>query len=377
MRICLVGGIYGKKGQNSRFVHTTPETTLETGLRSRGHSVSTRGHYDQIDYTPFDVVHVHHLSFGAVAASCNRSSTPFVFTAHDVRGMEGSLSAVRTRALGFVLSRAHAVIALSTAEKKYMLGNFKLNREPVVIPNGIDSRIYSFVHPNHRQRKDRWTILYVGQLIGLKRVDVLIDALAQLPTNVELLLASHNPKLEDELKAQSRKLGVSDRVVFLGAKHPSELAGLYQRADVFVLPSSSEALPSVVSEAMFCGTPVVATAVGGVPEQLGRFGITVRPGDSSALAAALSTVFRNYSEFSRQAPEMSDFARGRFSIECMIHTHSDLYDGLGKESRTTRGVSLFNLPVDLIARTTVRYVCRRKRVSRLSGMTLPSNKALS
>src|SRR6185437_4899661 len=100
-----------------------------------------------------------------------------------------------------------------------------------------------------------------------------------------------------ELTQLVLQLGLEGRVMFLGPKSPNELKDLYQTADVFVLPSSGEALPSVVSEAMLCGTPVVASNVGGVREQLGEFGVTVPPGNVDRLALAVESVFGNYCKY--------------------------------------------------------------------------------
>ena len=290
MKICLVGGIYGKSKQQRSFLRITPETTLENGLRNQGHSVSTFTHYDRIEYSNFDVIHVHHLSFGAVAAAASSSAAPFVFTIHSVTAMNGTLSPVRLKALEFVLSRADAVVALSNTEREFLQLRFQMNDTPVVIRNGIDSETFTFLPRGSALKSARPTLLYVGQLIPLKRVDVLIDAMRQLPKDVELLLVYHNRTLEEQLKLQSQSLGLAERVRFLGPKTPRELASLYQQADLFVLPTSSEALPSVITEAMLCGTPIVATNVGGIGEQIGPFGITVPPGQEIGRASCRERV---------------------------------------------------------------------------------------
>src|ERR1041385_7321002 len=89
MRICLIGGIYLKGGRRSSYVQSTPETTLEDGLRRAGHEVTTLSHYDDVALEQFDVVHVHHLSYGAVRLASDPSGTPFVFTPHDASLMNG------------------------------------------------------------------------------------------------------------------------------------------------------------------------------------------------------------------------------------------------------------------------------------------------
>ena len=126
----------------------------------------------------------------------------------------------------------------------------------------------------------------------------------------------------------ANELGL-DHVRFLGARSPTELSELYAAAHLLVLPSlQGEALPSVISEAMFVGRPVVATDVAGVREQLAGFGVVVPPGDSELLASGISEVVEGYDDHARRALEMSRNARQRFSIGAMVDGHEDLYKSL-------------------------------------------------
>src|SRR5258708_6501231 len=83
MKICVIGGIYAKGGAPSDYLKITPETTLAAGCRAAGHEVTTLSHYDETDFQRFDVVHVHHLSYGALRLATDPSPTPFPFTPHD------------------------------------------------------------------------------------------------------------------------------------------------------------------------------------------------------------------------------------------------------------------------------------------------------
>jgi glycosyltransferase involved in cell wall biosynthesis len=235
-----------------------------------------------------------------------------------------------------------------------------MERPPVVIPNGIDPKIFRFVSPEARPKHATWNLLYAGQLIKLKRVDLLLKVLAKLPSNVELSLAYHVADLEATLKAQARALGIARRVHFLGAKSARELAKLYQESDLFVLPSSGEALPSVVAEAMFCGTPVVATQVGGISEQMGRFGLTVPANDIEALAGAIEHVLTNYPTYAAQAEEMSSYARARASIDVMVAKHLELYSELAAGKHSVREHRNFIRPWNYVAGKGMDWLCRRK-----------------
>ena len=113
---------------------------------------------------------------------------------------------------------------------------------------------------------------------------------------------------------------------FLGARSPAELAQLYAASHVLVLPSIREALPSVISEAILVGRPVVGTGVGAVREQVGDFGEVVVPRDSVALAGAIVRVLDSYAGYTRVARAVSDEAMRRYSIEAMVAAHESMYE---------------------------------------------------
>lgn len=337
MNICIIGGIYGKSASFRKTAQYTPETLLEAGLRARGHWVTTLSHYDLLPDRRFDIIHVHHLSWGAVRAACLDSVARLVFTPHDPRALCGGLPPLRRFATRFVMSRADSVVALSEAEAEFQRSTYDLRHtKHAVIPNGIDLNTYRYAPHSAPARQEPWRLLYVGQLNALKRVDVLLRALARCPANIELSLAFHVDTLRPELERLAAELGLASRARFLGPQPPQTLARLYQTAHLFVLPSAGEALPSVITEAMACGTPVVATKVGGIAEQLGAFGLLVAPGDEDELARAIRHVLESYPQYAAQGEAMSRSTRERFSVERMVDRHICLYESLLRDTSGSR-----------------------------------------
>ena len=111
-------------------------------------------------------------------------------------------------------------------------------------------------------------ILFVGNLVTVKAVDVLLTACGQLRREnflFELLVIGDGP-LRTKLHEQATELGLKDCVRFLGSVPHESLPGWFQAADLFVLPSHSEGVPTVLLEASACRTPWVASRVGGIPE---------------------------------------------------------------------------------------------------------------
>src|SRR5208283_956875 len=91
------------------------------------------------------------------------------------------------------------------------------------------------------------------------------------------------------------------------------------------LPSFAEALPSVITEAMLCGLPIVATEVGGIPDQVGPHGYLVRPGDAAGLAAAIDRALGDIAVRGAPRAEISRYASQRFSVAAMVEAHLALY----------------------------------------------------
>jgi glycosyltransferase involved in cell wall biosynthesis len=135
---------------------------------------------------------------------------------------------------------------------------------------------------------------------------------------------------------------------------------LYQRADAFVLPSAGEALPSVVTEAMLCGTPVIATDVGGVREQLHGYGLCVPPGRPDELAAAITCVLDHYEQFAAQSESASAYAKQQFAIETMVDRHLELYADLLEKKGPRRRHTPFRVPLNTVLKMGVSLICTTK-----------------
>jgi glycosyltransferase involved in cell wall biosynthesis len=368
MKICLVGGIFDRN-ETLRSKHAlTPETILLDGFRKAGVDVQAVGHADFRPSDEFDVIHVHHLGKAALKMAASGCRAKFVFTGHNgliVTGYERSR--LRKYAFDYVVRKADAFVALSQAEAQFFAGRGAGDKVHL-IPNGIPAEVFrlktvSENGPARGNGKPRYDLLYVGQLIGWKGVNFLLQALEQLRRqwDVRLRLVYHNARLEAELRQMAEELGIARAVEFVGILGPEELAEEYRRADLLVLPSFADCLPSVVTEAFLCGTPVVAGAVCGVPEQVGPHGRVVPPGDAGALAAALEGVLRDLPRFRAKAAEMRAYAEHKYNPTAMVAAHLALYEKLaaGDNGRRRRGGWL-----DPLVRLAVRlYWLRNKKVT--------------
>jgi glycosyltransferase involved in cell wall biosynthesis len=138
---------------------------------------------------------------------------------------------------------------------------------------------------------DGRTLAFAGRLTVQKAVEVTLDAVARIDS-VTLLVAGDGSE-RVALERRARELGIADRARFLGALDRRSVLEVLHAGDALVLSSSWENFPHAVVEALAVGTPVIATAVGGVTEVVEHEvnGLLVPPGDPAALAAAISRYF--------------------------------------------------------------------------------------
>ncbi|MGV3661600.1 MAG: glycosyltransferase [Prosthecobacter sp.] len=142
------------------------------------------------------------------------------------------------------------------------------------IHNGIDTSVFHFNAVDTPEVASAIpaaakVLLFVGNLLPVKDPVFLLQAFAalsgRLPSTPHLVLAGKGP-LADSLKEMAAKLGLSERVHFLGPQTAPQIAAWMRRADALVMTSRNEGLPNVVLEAQACGLPVIATDVGGIHE---------------------------------------------------------------------------------------------------------------
>ena len=161
-----------------------------------------------------------------------------------------------------------------------------------VVHNGVDLERFRPAASRRTSQSDRIRCLAVARLVERKGLRDLIRALALLERHrFELEIVGTGPD-EQELRALAAELGVAGEVSFVGALDRSGVARRYRAADLFTLPSTSEAFGNVFAEALASGLPIVGTTVGGIPDLVehGVNGLLVPPGDPAALAGAIRTL---------------------------------------------------------------------------------------
>ena len=250
----------------------------------------------------FDLIDAHYFYPDGVAAAllARHFRKPLAITA---RGSDINLIADHALARRMMLWAARSAdecIGVS----QHLVDRMKALGIPVsrlrMMRNGVDLNLFRPLDRTAARAKigieGDPLLLSVGNLLPLKGHDVCIDALAHLLPDYPgagLVIAGAGPEAEN-LTLHARRRGVDERVHLVGAISHADLAHWYNAADLLLLASSREGWPNVVLEAMACGTPVIGSAVGGIPEIMGRgqAGRLVTSRDGVAFAGAVREQLR-------------------------------------------------------------------------------------
>jgi len=278
-----------------------------------------------------DVVHTHLycLRYALPAVIALRGRIAAIHTIHNVAQRE--VGAIDRRIYRFAFNHA-GVLPVAIADAVQASSKQVYGVAGPVIPNGIALSTYQAENARHASRArhnigtDEVLFVSVGRLYSQKNHDLLLDALAlavQKTANIRCLIVGDGARAA-ELKAKAEALSLQNAVQFLG--HRSDIPEILAGADVGVLSSAWEGNPLCVMEMMASGTPVIATAVGGVPELIdGGAGILVQPGDVQGFADAICRLVSDREARERMGGVAARIAQQRFSTESMTKRYEELY----------------------------------------------------
>ena len=280
----------------------------------------------------FDIVHTHLFTadlWGRLSGLLTR--VPIVSTSHTTSDPNiGRAGRLLDRLLD---KRNSAVICVSEAVRNYRISGAGFDpRKLHIIENGID--LDRFEVPVSRDEvlkrlgvdgKRRW-IAIVGRLVPLKGHRFLIEALSRISRDFPEagILVVGEGEDESELKERTLRLGLSDRVVFLGLRR--DVPEILRAAEILAMPSSREGLPIVLLEAMAASLPVVVTRVGGIPEvveeeKTGLF-VTQEP---AIIAQALARLLKN-PDFARALGRQArSLIEERYDVRKVARRYEELY----------------------------------------------------
>ena len=232
----------------------------------------------------------------------------------------------------FALYHADVLRAISKPTRK-QLAALAPDRPIVQFPAWTDMDIFLKAGKEEHSIEDRNRyILYAGVLTPLKGIHVLLDAFGGIAGKISdvhlwIIGKKQNRKYVEMLMSKLEEKELEKRVTFLDPLPQHRLAECMVQAEVFVLPSLSEGLGRVVFEAMACGTTVIGSRVGGIPELIedGVTGFLFPPGDKSALEERLEWVLSHPEKNREMGKKARERAKGIFSTRAYVQNYENLF----------------------------------------------------
>jgi 1,2-diacylglycerol 3-alpha-glucosyltransferase len=237
--------------------------------------------------------------------------------------------------MGKVMGQADVVTTPTPLAAKAMHQHAFL-RKVLPLSNGIDSAAYELEPGEQIEPHAHPTVLFVGRLAEEKHVDVLIEAVSKTPPELKVHLEIvGGGEVRAGLENLVQRLGLGDRVKFLGLASDEELRKAYIRADLFCMPGTAELQSLVTLEAMSASTPVVLADAMALPHLVrdGENGYLFTPGDSDDLAKKITLILELPADQRVVMGQASRQMVEPHSIQGTLQTFEDLYRGAGFEDK--------------------------------------------
>jgi len=277
-----------------------------------------------------DILHTHGYRSDLLHGwSARQMGIATVTTLHGF-SMRGGRSSLFEHVQRRVVGRFDAVVAVS-APIADTLVNLGIPRDRVhVVPNAWKPPRDPLARPDARRElgvgDDEALIGWVGRLFPIKGCDVFLRALAATASEGWVAHIVGDGPEREPLETLAEQLGLGDRVRFAGAI--PDAARLFSALDLYVLSSRSEGTPMVLLEAMGAGVPIVATAVGGVPDVIAppHQGWLVPPEDPGALAEAIDSALTDDARRATVSAAGRARVRTEFAREAWVERHDEVYN---------------------------------------------------
>jgi len=278
-----------------------------------------------------DVLHAHEFTMGFYAGAAGlMSRIPHIITMHG--GVSFAAAARRRWALKWSASRAASTVGVSESTCQHLSTALGISRRAIeLVPNGVHQ-----VQGNRSAARESLGVsdaerllLSVGNLYPVKGHATLIAACALLAERTDvpswrLCIAGRGDE-ESSLREQIRRAGLEGRVTLLGLRN--DVGDLLAAADGWIMPSLSEGLPMALLEAMSARLPIIASAVGGIPDVLGptSSGHLVPVGDATQLAAAMEQLLRDPAGSTAMGDRAYEVVESSYSASAMVDRYVALY----------------------------------------------------
>jgi L-malate glycosyltransferase len=277
-----------------------------------------------------DLIHVHAAHELTFLVKLILPKVPIVFTVHGYHGASSGVS--YWLAAAFANLFPHKTIAVSQADVEILTKNRLRAHKLALVYNGVAPPKIDPARAAELSAEfgmaEKFTLVTAARLSPAKGLEYLIQAFTQLSDrypHLQLIIAGDG-ELKTSLQAQIDRAHLHDRIILAG--YVPDVQNLIAVGDLFVLPSLQEAMPLVCAEAMALKKAIVATDVGGVPEQVedGHTGLIVPPKDVEALTHSLDTLIMNPQLRTKFAHQGYQRYLDLFTLETMIDRTVKIYE---------------------------------------------------
>jgi glycosyltransferase involved in cell wall biosynthesis len=274
-----------------------------------------------------DVLHAHSYIAGLAAAYISkRTHIPFMLTEHASNFLTNNVRSAHKPEVRKTLQQARKIIAVGEGLKRSLQ---TWTTEPILqIPNPVNEAV--FYYDPLVAKELQFTVITVGSLIPLKRVSLVIQAIAAY-RDIHLLVIGSGEEMTN-LQLLARKLRVADRIKWQPHLIQQEVADSMRRSHVLISASEHETFGISVVEALMCGVPVICTASGGpeeyVDEQMGMLLSNNLTGHM--LAEAIMMMRKNYTQY--DSGQISKITMARFGRKTVIPALLSCYHDVLKQN---------------------------------------------
>ena len=282
-----------------------------------------------------DIFHAHTFACGIPPMiNRRRSPRPFVLTLHTSHFLMRADRPVWRNIFRRIIESCDYLLATSEEIREVALELYAHPRSEVMT-NAVDTERFAPLDATERASGGRRRLVVPRRLFPKNGVEYLVRAMPLIceVADVEACIVGDGPERE-RLEALAVELGVAERVEFLGARSNRDMPAILNHAEVAVVPSLMEATSIAALEAMACGVPVAASAVGGLPEIIDQdVGALFEPADPGALATAVVDLLERGSlrELGREGRRR---VVANWSLERMVNRHIEIYNELLDETKT-------------------------------------------